>query len=139
MADDYTDAELGAFLDEALPTAEMTALEQRLRDDPALRARLADVLFRRENGDHSVGEIWRRNRLSCPPREELAGYVAGQLPAAERDYVRFHLESVGCRYCQANVDDLLAAAAANDPEAPHRRQRLFDSSAKRRPTNRKRS
>ena len=44
------------------------------------------------------------------------------------EYIRFHLETIGCRYCQANLADL--AAASQPDEAPvQRRRRYFQTSA----------
>lgn len=72
-----TDAQLSAYLDEALPVEQLAEIEQRLREDAELRQRLAAVIGRQDAGLHSIGVIWRRNRLSCPSREELGQYLLG--------------------------------------------------------------
>ena len=126
----FTDPELEAFLDEALPAERMAAVEAELRDDASLQSRLAAIVGRRDAGVHSLGGIWRRHRLSCPPREQLGSYLLGVLDAPVEDYVEFHLTVIGCRPCQASVDDLRAqAAAADDSAASQRRSRYFQSSA----------
>ena len=130
MARTFSNAELEAYLDESLPIERMTAIEEVLRRDESLTAQLAQVIGRRDAGLHSLGAIWRRNRLSCPSREDLGSYLLGVLPADVKDYVAFHLDTVGCRYCLANVEDLRAqqdAAESNKTEI--RRQRYFQSSA----------
>lgn len=124
----FTDQQLLGYLDEALPVAEMTAIESALRTSEALRRRLAALAARRDQGLHSVGEIWRRLRLSCPSRAELGAFLLGTLEERAAGYIEFHLRTVGCRYCLANLDDL-ERAAASDSDAPRRRARFFQSSA----------
>src|SRR6187549_396474 len=96
-----TQADLQAYLDEALSPAEMAAIEVELRAKPELLRQLAAINARRDAGVHSVGEIWRRQRLSCPPREQLGSYLLGVLPPEAADYVKFHVEEIACRYCAA--------------------------------------
>ena len=125
-----TDAELDGFLDEALPAERMAAVEAALRDDEALAKRLAVTVGRRDAGVHSLSAVWRRHRLSCPTREQLGSHLLGVLDEGADDYVKFHLEVVACRYCQASLDDLHeqhAAKAADEGE--RRRKRYFQSSA----------
>ncbi|HEX7446082.1 MAG TPA: hypothetical protein VF306_00980 [Pirellulales bacterium] len=128
MHDAYNDAELEAYLDEALPADAMMRIESTLRDDPTLASRLAAINGRRDGGLHSLGDIWRRHRLTCPSRTELGSYLLGVLPAAQAAYIQFHLDSVGCRCCRANHDDLRGQAEA-DEAAPRRRRKYFASSA----------
>src|SRR5206468_3394706 len=99
----FTDLQLEAYLDEALPAEEMARMEQSLRNTPELTQRLTIVLGRRDAGLHSLGEIWRRHRLSCPGRGKLGSYLLNVVPQAEANYIQFHLDIVGCRYCQANL------------------------------------
>src|SRR5687767_2924700 len=98
--------ELEAYLDEALPAEEMARIEDALRRNPKLLDELAAINARRDAGVHSLGEIWRRHRLSCPTREQLGGLLLGTLPKQQSDYLRFHLDVVGCRLCRANLLDL---------------------------------
>jgi hypothetical protein len=125
----FSPAELEAYLDEALPVEQMTRIEEALRRDRGLLAELAAVNARRDGGAHSVGEIWRRHRLSCPPREQLGGYLLGVLPTPVMEYLTFHLETVGCRYCQANAADLRRQQAETAAAAQTRRKKYFQSSA----------
>lgn len=125
---DFSDAELLAYFDEELPVDRMAALETALRASAELRNRAASLRHQRDAQGHSVGEIWRRGRLSCPTRHQLGSYLLEALPADFAQYIRFHLETVGCRYCAANLDDLREAQHPS-PEAAQRRQKFFQSSA----------
>ncbi len=124
-----TDAELEAFLDEALPADTMRRIEQTLRGDPWLVKRLALVCARRDRGNHSLAGIWRAHRLTCPSREELGSYLLGSLEPAAADFIAFHIQTSGCRACQANLDDLRNQRAEPGPHQHSRRQKYFQSSA----------
>jgi hypothetical protein len=124
------------YLEEALPAEEMARIEEQLRAHPSWRAALQELQGDVDQGEHSVAMIWRRNRLTCLSRERLGAYLAGALPPEEEDYAKFHLETVACRWCHANVDDLKAAAAP--PAAPgERRQKFLQTSIGQLPKKRK--
>jgi hypothetical protein len=99
-----TQSDLQAYLDEALPPDEMATLETALRSRPDLLRQLALINGRRDAGVHSVGEIWRRQRLSCPSRQHL-------------------------RYCQANLEDLRRQQQENAETVKTRRTKYFKSTA----------
>ncbi len=132
-----SDEVLSAYLEEALPVGQLADIERQLRDDTELRKRLAVVIGRQDAGLHSVGVIWRRNRLSCPSRDELGQYLLGILDSGPAAYIRFHLEDVGCRYCVANHEDLQSSgpfavqptAAEGSDQPSTRRRRYFETSA----------
>jgi anti-sigma factor RsiW len=124
-----TDRDLEAYLDESLPAADMARIEDELRRQPRLLARLSAINGRRDQGLHSLGEIWQRHRLTCPERETLGAYLLGTLPQDMAAYVEFHLETVGCRCCQANYADLLQQQTEAAPAKQTRRRRYFQSSA----------
>lgn len=94
------------YLHDALPEAELAAVERALRASAELRAELDKVRDREDRGEHTVGAIWRRDRVSCPTRDQLGGFLLGAGDEAVLDYVEFHLTVIGCPYCQANLDDL---------------------------------
>jgi hypothetical protein len=125
----FTEHELEAFLDEALSPEEMARLEMALRSQPKLARALAEVRSRRDAGVHSLGEIWRRNRVSCPSRENLGTYLLGAMDREHADYVLFHLETVGCRVCQANLQDLQRQQQESVDNSARRRSKYFQSSA----------
>lgn len=56
--------------------------------------------------DTLLSEIWQDQRLSCPKRSTIGGYLLGTLEPDWQDYVGFHLDRLGCRFCQANFEDL---------------------------------
>lgn len=126
---EVSDSDLEAYLDESLPAVEMAGIEAALRREAALRERLVTASGRRDAGVHSLGAIWRRHRLSCPSREQFGSYLLGALSEEEADYIRFHLETIGCRYCQANLADLKSQRLEASDEAHGRRRRYFQSSA----------
>jgi hypothetical protein len=125
----FTTADLEAYLDEALPPEEMAQVEAALRCDQRLLKSLAGINARRDSGVHSLGEIWRRNRLTCASREHLGGYLLGTLAKAEAEYIRFHIQVVGCRYCRANLEDLRSRQTESASASQSRRKRYFQSSA----------
>jgi len=129
MSDRFKTSDLEAYLDESLPVAEASKIEDAARVDEALARRLMMIHSRRDAGVHSLGEIWRRHRLSCPSREELGSFLLGTLAVEHADFITFHLESSGCRYCQANLDDLRESQSRADDTTEKRRHRYFQSSA----------
>src|SRR5689334_9363959 len=108
MPADFSNSDLEAYLDEALPIDRMAAVEAALRISEELQKQLVAVNGRRDAGVHSLGEIWRRHRISCPSRQQLGSYLLGVLSREEADYIKFHTETIGCRYCTASVVDLQA-------------------------------
>ena len=72
-----SDQALLAYLDESLASEKMAEIEGLLRNTTELRDRLAELISRRDSGVHTLGDIWRRNRLSCPSREELGSFLLG--------------------------------------------------------------
>ncbi len=129
MPEHFSDQQLQAYLDESLATVSMSAIEQRLRTDDRLRQRLVALAEQREAGVHGLGEIWRRNRCSCPSRAELGSYLLDALDDELKSYIRFHLEQIGCRVCVANLQDLQDQRADQAESTQTRRRRYFETSA----------
>ena len=124
-----TQSELEAYLDEALATEEMVQIENALRNDPKLLEALTILNGRRDAGIQSLGEIWRRARISCPDREQLGSYLLGAIPDDQRNYVKFHVEKIGCRICQANLADLQRQQDELSEISAGRRRKYFRSSS----------
>ena len=120
------DTTLLAYIEESLPSEAMARIETALRSDETLRHRLGQVIARRDNGVHTVGDIWRRHRLSCPSREDLGSYLLGAMMDEQSDSIKIHLEKIGCRYCQSNLDDLSESHHRDAVVA--RRKKYFQSS-----------
>ncbi len=82
---------------------------------------LAEVL-----GEESMlTRVWEELRLSCPKRSTIGAFLLGTLDEAWRQYVDFHLNQLGCRYCRANLEDLQAQTAPDRRESF--RQRIMES------------
>ena len=120
---------LACYLDDALDETEIAQIEQALRNSEPLRQQLKQIIQERDRGEHSVGAIWRRQRLSCPPREQLGSYLLGVLEDDVRDYIQFHLQTIGCAYCLANLADLQTQQHDADGQVKKRRKRYYQSSA----------
>ena len=129
MAHKFSDDELLGWLDEQLPAARLAEIEQAMRTAESLRHRMAALIRKRDQGEHSVGEIWRRNRLSCPDRETLGGWLLESLDGSLMSYIEFHLNTIGCRFCNANLQELETAKVESESVVRQRRQRFFESSA----------
>ena len=97
------------YLHDALPDPELAVVEKALRESAKLRAVYKDVVEQEDRGEHTVGAIWRRERVSCLSREQLGSFLLGAGDPELLDYIDFHLKTVGCPYCQANLDDLKKA------------------------------
>jgi hypothetical protein len=126
---DITREVLEGYLDDALSETETARVEQALRQSEALQRHLRLVMQERDRGDHSIGAIWRRKRLTCPTREQLGSYLLQVLEPDHQDYIDFHLQTVGCSYCLANLADLQALQAEPTATVQKRRRRFFESSA----------
>ncbi|MEZ6045311.1 MAG: hypothetical protein R3C11_06955 [Planctomycetaceae bacterium] len=123
----YTDEELIAFLQEQLSNSRATEIEEELRQSSQLVERLQKLAEAAFQDHHSVGQIWRRDQLSCPNRSLLGAYLLGTLDSKQAKYIDFHLQVVGCRRCNANLDDL-KTAAENQQTTTQRRQKYFQTS-----------
>lgn len=126
----FTDAELASYLDEALPVEQMSNIESALAEQPGMVERLQQINRRRDMGVHTLGEIWRRHRISCPTRADLGSYLLGVASPEAKDFIDRHIETVGCRVCQANLEDLREEQQSQkSDEVQSRRRRYFQSSA----------
>jgi len=120
---------LRLFLHDSLPEVESAEVERALRSDAALRELLDAVRDEEDRGEHSVGAVWRRFHVSCPSRDQLGGYLLGALDDDVLDYIRFHLDVVGCAFCSANRDDLQKKQSEASEKSRQRRKRIVESSA----------
>lgn len=124
-----SDADLLAYLDEALPEGRAVEVERAVRESGEIRQRLSALLRHRDQGGHTLGEIWRRRQLSCVSRTDLSRYLSGQLPPGDRDYLEFHTGVIQCPVCLANLEDLRSLATDESTTQDARRKRIFESSA----------
>lgn len=119
---------LRAYLNDELPLEESAAVEKLLREDTQARSMLNLVRQEMDSGEHSIGAIWRRRQLTCCSRDQLGAYLLGAMTPEQEQYIRFHLEVVGCQFCRANLDDLKEMQAEPVEQVRQRQQRILDSS-----------
>ncbi len=124
-----TREQLHGYLEDCLSEAETARIEQAIRQSETLQRLLRTIMTERDRGDHSIGAIWSRERLSCVTREQLGSYLLKVLDKGSQDYIEFHLHSVGCAFCLANLADLQSLHKEPAPKARERRKRYFESSA----------
>lgn len=129
MSEEFSQADLEAYLDEGLPPEEMAAIEDAMRNDPDMGHKLVAIHGRRDAGVHTLGEIWRRHRLTCPSREQLTLHLDDKLAGDESKYVHFHLEEIHCRLCVASFEDIRISRQDADAELENRHQRFLDRSS----------
>jgi RNA polymerase sigma factor (sigma-70 family) len=67
-------------------------------------------------------QVWEMQRPSCPKRTTLGKFALGILPVAWDDFVRFHLETLGCTFCAANLMELQSPSEEDELQ-----QRVFHS------------
>ncbi len=129
MSEEFTDAELEAFLDESLDPGRATEIESALASDRDLLRRLSHINGRRDAGMHTLGEIWRRNQISVPSVEDLGKYLLGILPEEHADYIRFRLKVLKCPYTIAGLRDLQQQQAESETQVETRRRKYYNSGA----------
>ena len=124
-----TRATIEGYLHDALPPERAAAVEKAIRERPALLALVAQVRQETDHGEHSIGAVWWRERLSCPTREQLSMALEEILDDDFAAYVDAHVKLVGCHVCQATLDDLRHLRAEATAPRTERRRRIVDSSA----------
>jgi len=99
---------------------------KELRNRVAARLRGVDVSAIEDPScaDSILTEIWEEQRLSCPKRSTVGRFLLGTLETPWQDYVDFHINRLGCRFCKANLEDL-QQQTTEEPRAL--RQRVMQS------------
>jgi len=67
--------------------------------------------------DSLLTDLWEYYRFSCPKRNTIGAYMLGTLEPDWHKYVEFHIKVLGCRFCQANLDDLQSQSQETQQEA----------------------
>jgi len=75
--------------------------------------------------ENLLTEAWEELRLSCPKRNTIGAYLLGTLESDWQEYVEFHLNTLGCHFCRANLEDLRQQTPA-EADSPLR-QRILES------------
>ena len=120
---------LHCYLEDSLSEAETAKVEQAVRTSEPLQRALRAAMQDRDRGEHSLGAIWCRERLSCPTRDQFGSYLLKVLEPEFQDYIDFHLNVVACAFCQSNHADLQSRHKEPAPKAKERQKRYFESSA----------
>lgn len=89
-----------------------------------LRGGSLDVSRNDEIHDAMLTEVWSDLRASCPKRSTIGAGLLGTLDGEWRDYVEFHLHTLGCRFCLANLEDLKRATSGGPARS---RDRILNS------------
>jgi RNA polymerase sigma factor (sigma-70 family) len=80
-----------------------------------------------EDFENLMTDIWKLQRFSCPKRSTIGAYVLGTLDQQWRRYVDFHVNTVGCRFCMANLHDLQEQSAQK--QSKRFQARIMESTA----------
>ncbi len=126
---EFTDAQLEAYLDESLDPQTAADLEQACRADSELLSRLSSINRRRDEGVHTLGEIWRRHQIGVPSAEEVSDFLAGKLAQDQSTYIRFRLDVLKCRFTSALVEAAEQQMADSGEQSKTRRKKYFQNSA----------
>ena len=81
---------------------------------------------RQLSSEATIARVWRQRRLSCLKRSTIGSYLLGVLEEPWHSYTTFHLETVGCLMCRANLEDL-SAESEQLPDG-ELTERMFQSS-----------
>lgn len=76
--------------------------------------------------DSTVASVWQARRLTCLKRSTLGAYLLGIVDEAWDTYIQFHLDTLACPFCKANLDDL--RAEQDEQKTHHIEERMFTSS-----------
>jgi RNA polymerase sigma factor (sigma-70 family) len=77
-----------------------------------------------DSGDSLLTRVWEHLRPTCPKRSTLGRLLLGTLDEPWRQYVDFHVNQLGCRFCQANLEDLRKESTAAPTQL---REKIFQS------------
>lgn len=69
--------------------------------------------------------VWESMRPSCPKRSTLGKYILKILPPDWEDFITFHLVTLSCTFCNANLMELQTSGEVPDKASQH--MRLFNS------------
>ena len=125
----FSDRELEAYLDESLDSEQARRIEEAMKTDATVIARMSQINRMRDTGVHSLGEIWRLHQIGVPDRAVIGQYLLGVLPREQADYIDFRLNILKCPYTMAHVTDLRNQQAESMDKTQRRRGKYYESSA----------
>jgi RNA polymerase sigma factor (sigma-70 family) len=62
--------------------------------------------FSYSNFENLLTDTWEYQRITCPKRSTIGAFLLEQLDPEWFDYIDFHLTTLGCHFCRANLKDL---------------------------------
>ncbi len=58
------------------------------------------------NLENLLTDTWESHRITCPKRSTIGAFLLEKLDPEWFDYIDFHLTTLGCHFCRANLKDL---------------------------------
>ncbi|MBN2590293.1 MAG: sigma-70 family RNA polymerase sigma factor [Sedimentisphaerales bacterium] len=58
------------------------------------------------NFENLLTSTWESQRLTCPKRSTIGAFLLEQIDPEWFDYIDFHITTLGCHFCRANLKDL---------------------------------
>jgi RNA polymerase sigma factor (sigma-70 family) len=77
--------------------------------------------------ENILTETWEFQRPSCPKRSTIGAHLLGTLDQEWHEYVDFHVNTLGCKFCRANLEDL--KAQSDKSQSTKFRARIMESTA----------
>jgi RNA polymerase sigma factor (sigma-70 family) len=77
-----------------------------------------------EPSDSMLTAVWEQQRFTCPKRSTIGRFLLGTLEEPWNEYVDFHVNKLGCKFCRANVEDIQKGTEAEQKKV---QQRIFES------------
>ena len=77
--------------------------------------------------ENILTETWEYQRPSCPKRSTIGAHLLGTLDEEWNKYVDFHVNTLGCKFCRANYEDLKAQSSKS--QSTKFRARIMQSTA----------
>ena len=77
--------------------------------------------------ENILTETWEYQRPSCPKRSTIGAHLLGTLDDQWNKYVDFHVNTLGCKFCRANYEDLKAQSSKS--QSTKFRARIMQSTA----------
>lgn len=77
--------------------------------------------------ENILTETWEFQRPSCPKRSTIGAHLLGTLDEGWNKYVDFHVNTLGCKFCRANLEDLKTESSRS--QNTKFRARIMESTA----------
>jgi len=77
--------------------------------------------------ENLLTDIWKFQRFSCLKRSTIGAYLLGTLDNEWHRYVDFHVNTLGCKFCRANLEDIQSQNAKK--QSKRLRARIMESTA----------